>query len=223
MGGGLALALGAVYVGVVLVLRTALHRRRTGASGLAFLAMRGRSGPAELSAGALLLAAAALGTTAPLLDLAGELPAAVPVTVPMLALGVSLWLLGFMVTAASQAAMGASWRIGVDAAERTALVTSGPFAWVRNPIFTGMLMVGAGLVLVLPSVLALLGLAALLLGLEVQVRLVEEPYLLRTHGAEYRAYAAHVGRFLPGVGRLQDGASGSPPSPPPPPPPPPPS
>jgi protein-S-isoprenylcysteine O-methyltransferase Ste14 len=40
------------------------------------------------------------------------------------------------------------------------------------------------------------------LGLELQVRLVEEPYLIRTHGDEYRAYAARVGRFVPGVGRL---------------------
>ena len=40
------------------------------------------------------------------------------------------------------------------------------------------------------------------LGLELQVRAVEEPYLLRTHGDAYRAYAARVGRFLPGVGRF---------------------
>jgi protein-S-isoprenylcysteine O-methyltransferase Ste14 len=33
---------------------------------------------------------------------------------------------------------GASWRIGVDPDERTTLVTSGPFAIARNPIFTAM-------------------------------------------------------------------------------------
>lgn len=213
--GGLALALGAVYVGVVLLLRTALHLRRTGASGLAFLARRGRSGPAELAAGALLLAGAALGTTAPFLDLAGLLPPLAPVSRPVVAVGVAAWLAGFVVTAGSQAAMGASWRIGVDATERTALVTGGPFALVRNPIFSGMLLAAIGLTIVLPNLLALAGLASLVLGLEVQVRLVEEPYLLRTHGAEYAAYAARVGRFVPGLGRLQDGASGSPPPPPP--------
>ena len=40
------------------------------------------------------------------------------------------------------------------------------------------------------------------LGLELQVRSVEEPYLLRTHGDAYRAYASRVGRFVPGIGRL---------------------
>jgi protein-S-isoprenylcysteine O-methyltransferase Ste14 len=42
----------------------------------------------------------------------------------------------------------------------------------------------------------------LLAALEIQVRGVEEPYLLRTHGEAYRRYAAATGRFLPGIGRL---------------------
>lgn len=41
-----------------------------------------------------------------------------------------------------------------------------------------------------------------LVGLELQVRFVEEPYLLRTH-ATYASYASRVGRFLPGLGRLR--------------------
>ena len=46
--------------------------------------------------------------------------------------------------------------------------------------------------------------AALLLvvGIQLQVRLVEEPYLSRVHGVRYQAYAARAGRFLPGLGRL---------------------
>ena len=75
--------------------------------------------------------------------------------------------------------MGESWRIGVDEQERTALVTSGPFAVVRNPIFAGMLPASLGLALLVPNVVALAGLAALLVALEIQVRLVEEPYLMR--------------------------------------------
>jgi protein-S-isoprenylcysteine O-methyltransferase Ste14 len=51
------------------------------------------------------------------------------------------------------------------------------------------------------------GLRSLLLvvSTEAQVRLVEEPYLLGVHGDAYRAYAARVGRFSPGLGhRLRD-------------------
>jgi protein-S-isoprenylcysteine O-methyltransferase Ste14 len=45
-------------------------------------------------------------------------------------------------------------------------------------------------------------LLALVGALELQVRRVEEPHLLRVHAATYRDYAARTGRFLPGIGRL---------------------
>jgi protein-S-isoprenylcysteine O-methyltransferase Ste14 len=101
----------------------------------------------------------------------------------------------------AQVAMGNSWRIGVDADERTDLVTGGPFALVRNPIFSAMTVTGAGLAFMVPNVVALLGFAMLLAALEVQVRVVEEPYLHAVHGIGYADYAAQVGRFVPGVGR----------------------
>jgi protein-S-isoprenylcysteine O-methyltransferase Ste14 len=59
-----------------------------------------------------------------------------------------------------------------------------------------------GLVLLVPSVIAIAALGALLAGLELQVRVVEEPHLLRVHGDSYRDYAARVGRFVPGIGLL---------------------
>jgi protein-S-isoprenylcysteine O-methyltransferase Ste14 len=96
--------------------------------------------------------------------------------------------------------MGDSWRIGVDPDARTALVVGGPFERVRNPIYTAMLLATAGLLLLVPNLASVLALAALVVGLEIHVRLVEEPYLLRTHGERYRSYAERTGRFIPGVG-----------------------
>ena len=90
--------------------------------------------------------------------------------------------------------------VGVDEDERTELVTSGSFAMVRNPIFTAMLVTGAGIALVVPNGIALGGWVLLLLAIEFQVRVVEEPYLRRHHGEPYQRYLARVGRFLPGVG-----------------------
>ena len=90
----------------------------------------------------------------------------------------------------------------VDPTERTGLVTSGVFALVRNPIFTAMLITASGLAMTIPNPISIVGLAALIAAIEVQVRLVEEPYLLHTHGDRYRAYARSVGRFAPGIGRL---------------------
>ena len=59
-----------------------------------------------------------------------------------------------------------------------------------------------GLTLLASNALAISSFAVLLVALEIQVRAVEEPYLLRTHGEAYRRYAAGTGRFVPGIGRL---------------------
>ena len=37
-------------------------------------------------------------------------------------------------------------------------------------------------------------------GSQLQVRLIEEPYLRQTHGSGYVDYASRVGRFVPGLG-----------------------
>lgn len=146
---------------------------------------------------ALALFAAVLGPVAglvglpefPLLDRGGVVVA-----------GVGLAVLGVAGTFLTQLAMGDSWRVGVDETEHTELVTAGPFGLVRNPIFTAMLVSGAGIALVVPNVIALLGWVLLLVAIELQVRVVEEPYLRRQHGEPYRRYLATVGRFIPGIG-----------------------
>jgi protein-S-isoprenylcysteine O-methyltransferase Ste14 len=119
------------------------------------------------------------------------------------ALGLALAVAGIGLTFYAQLGMGESWRIGVDPQERTELVTGGPFGLVRNPIYSAMIPTAFGLGLLVPSALAIAGFATLLLALELQVRVVEEPYLLRAHGERYAGYARRVGRFLPAIGRLR--------------------
>jgi protein-S-isoprenylcysteine O-methyltransferase Ste14 len=116
--------------------------------------------------------------------------------------GLVLALCGLVATLVAQYQMSDSWRIGVDARETTPLVTVGLFALVRNPIFSGTLLAMAGLFLMAPNQISAVGFGALILGLEVQVRAVEEPHLVRVHGTRYLAYAQAVGRFLPWIGRL---------------------
>lgn len=200
------LALGAylLYMALAFGLRTAIQLRRTGSSG--FEGVSGRVGSAEWTAGVLFGVAIGAGFAAPLLTLVGALDpvAALDATAVQVA-GVALFAAGLAGTLVAQMAMGDSWRIGVDETQTTALVVDGPFAVVRNPIFAAMLPASAGLALMVPNVVALVAFAALVVALELQVRVVEEPYLLRTHGDEYAGYAARVGRFAPGVGRWPAG------------------
>jgi protein-S-isoprenylcysteine O-methyltransferase Ste14 len=197
----LALALWALFGIVAVGVRVLLHLRRTGTTGVR--GVSGRPGSTEWFAGVSFVVATVLGAAAPVLALAG-------VVEPIAALdggaahviGAALFAIGLAVLVWAQAAMGRSWRIGVDESESTALVTGGPFEVVRNPIFTTMIVMWIGLTLLVPSVVSLVSLALLVGGLELHTRLVEEPYLLRTHGEVYAAYAGRVGRFVPGVGTL---------------------
>ena len=192
----LALGLYVLYLALALGWRSWRQFRETGRTGFVGLA---HAGALERLVGVLLVAAIALGLASPLAALRGgpEVGGA------QAALGIALFGTGLALTLWAQLHMGASWRIGVDPSERTALVTDGPFAHARNPIFTGMLAVALGLGLLVPNAWAVGAALALAVGLELQVRLVEEPYLSRTHGEAYRAWAARTGRFLPGVGRLR--------------------
>lgn len=199
---GLALILWITFGVVALGGRILLQLRRTGSTGVSGIS--GTAGSVEWWGGLLFVAALAVGGAAPALELGG-------VVEPLGALdagavevaGLVLYALGLAICVGAQLAMGASWRIGVDESERTDLVTGGPFAIVRNPIYSGVIPLVAGLTLLAPNPVAIAALVALVAALEIQVRLVEEPHLLRAHDPAYRDYASRVGRFLPGLGLLQ--------------------
>lgn len=193
-----ALALYGFWLLSAFGVRTLIQRRRTGDSG--FRGLSGTPGSAPWWAGVLFVAALLGAAAAPAATLAG-LPVFIDDAWAVHAIGVAITALGIVGTLGAQRAMGESWRVGVDAAERTALVRSGPFAYVRNPIFTTIGVTGTGLSLMVPNILALASLAALIIAVELQVRVVEEPYLRAAHGPAYLDYAASAGRFIPSVGR----------------------
>jgi protein-S-isoprenylcysteine O-methyltransferase Ste14 len=196
-----ALSLFAVYLGVGFLLRGWLQWRRTGDTG--FRGISGRAGSPEWWGGALFVLALVAGVLGPVTAVAGVPPLSWLTDPRVQWTGVALAAVGIVGTLLTQLSMGASWRIGVDATETTALVTNGAFAHVRNPIFTAMAVTAAGLALMVPNAVALAGLVLLLVALQIQVRVVEEPYLRVTHGEDYRRYAARTGRFLPGIGRVR--------------------
>ncbi|MFV8051880.1 methyltransferase family protein [Mycobacterium sp. 48b] len=180
--------------------RSWVQYRRTGSTG--FRGMNGQPGSLEWLAGAGFIVAIIVGVSAPVAQLFGLLtPIPVLQTPWIQAFGTVLAVAGIAATVYAQLDMGESWRIGVDPSETTALVRNGVFGAVRNPIFTAMLVFAAGITLMTPNPIALLGFIVVLATIELQVRIVEEPYLLRTHGQAYRDYCAGVGRFLPGIGR----------------------
>ena len=114
--------------------------------------------------------------------------------------GVALVVAGYAGTLWCYAIMGSAWRIGVNAQEKNELVTAGPFARVRHPIYALQVVMLGGALLLLPTGCSL---AVLIFHLAcVWLKAAdEEAYLLATHGDAYRAHIARTGRLLPGRGR----------------------
>ncbi len=113
------------------------------------------------------------------------------------------WLLlvsGAAVTLVAQRQMGAAWRVGIDD-RPTDLVTAGLFRYVRNPIFTGLLLFLTGMAVLSPAWWSIAVWGLTVCGIRLQVSL-EERHLIALHGSAYVAYAARAGRFVPWVGRL---------------------
>ncbi|UCD36393.1 MAG: isoprenylcysteine carboxylmethyltransferase family protein [Nitrospiraceae bacterium] len=110
--------------------------------------------------------------------------------------GIAMAALGYAGTLWCYAVLGTSWRIGVHAAERTALVRSGPYRSIRHPIYLFQMIILAGMMLLIPTAFSFILLLVLFFSALVKT-LDEEAYLMGIHGKEYRAYYETTGRFLP--------------------------
>jgi protein-S-isoprenylcysteine O-methyltransferase Ste14 len=181
-----------------------LQRRRTGSSGNFMFRSAGLASWLR-DAGAVLVftlllaqAVVAVGWPASLSPLIAP---ASPSGTLLYWVGAVLLFAGLALLVTAQLHLGASWRIGIEAGASPGLVTDRLYAYSRNPIFLGMLMLVAGYALMLPTVLSLVILVALYVGIRQQVS-AEEAYLIATYADAYRAYARRVGRFVPGVGKL---------------------
>jgi protein-S-isoprenylcysteine O-methyltransferase Ste14 len=92
--------------------------------------------------------------------------------------------------------MGRSWRIGIDPGEKLAIVSTGPYRYVRHPIYALRMVINVCAFLMVPTPLVLLtaGIDCLLLQIEARR---EERYMESKHGLEYAKYKNSVGRFIP--------------------------
>lgn len=195
-----ALVLSVVYLVAVFGVRSVVQSRAGGTSG--WVRSVGANS-AERTANGLFLGSCALDLAGPALAALGVLGLWAPLDgLAAKGIGISLFLFAIPAALAAQRAMGDSWRTGVDPDSPDRLVTDGPFATVRNPVYTTMLAASLGTALLAPTALAPLAVAGRLIGLEIQTRRVEEPFLQARHGGAYARYARRVGRFIPGAGRL---------------------
>lgn len=76
------------------------------------------------------------------------------------------------------------------------LVASGPYRWVRHPLYSSMFLTVPGIAAASANLIVLVAGAAMLAAIVVRTR-AEEENLVRLIGEEYRSYMESTGRFLP--------------------------
>jgi len=195
----LAMLMLVAYAVLTLGVRIFVSIRQTGTTGL--IGLREGASLLEIASGVVFVLGNLLGGFSPFAverDWIGTLGWADGATGH--GIGTILAAAGILIVFAAQMGMGSSWRIGVAEDQATDLITGGFFAVTRNPIYTGMFVTWTGFFLMVPTVVAIVGFVLVTLGLEGQVRLVEEPYMRRAHPS-YADYERRVGRFFPGIGR----------------------
>lgn len=108
-----------------------------------------------------------------------------------------LWLgLGFAVWA--RFVLGRNWSGIVTVKEGHTLITSGPYAWVRHPIYTGILLALLGTAVTLGTILNLVEVPVVAFALWLKLR-TEEKFMSETFGEQYTAYRQQAKALIPYV------------------------
>ena len=145
-------------------------------------------GPAYVAV-IIMLTAAGIALTA-----AGRIPTAQagPLRIPLIAAGILLIALG------AWSWWSAVFRSRVDEnIKKNTLVTTGIYAWVRNPIYAAFLMACTGALLLADNLWLLVLPPAYWLYLTVLMKHTEEKWLAKLYGQEYADYCKRVNRCIP--------------------------
>ena len=113
--------------------------------------------------------------------------------------GVGMALLGFALLQWAQTTLGKSWSDTPRMIREQALITGGPYQFIRHPIYTAFLLILGSILLI--SANWLIGLAWISMTvLEVISRIgFEENLMLEYFGDQYRVYMKKTGRLLPKI------------------------
>jgi protein-S-isoprenylcysteine O-methyltransferase Ste14 len=110
--------------------------------------------------------------------------------------GVLLAAAGIAFAIWARAHLGKYWSGDVTIRQEHRLIRSGPYRFVRHPIYTGMLLALIGSVLVVGEYRALVGFAVILVGFINKAR-KEESFLQIQFGPEFEEHKRHTGFFFP--------------------------
>lgn len=112
------------------------------------------------------------------------------------AIAIALIVLGLGFSVLARRYLGRNWSGTITVKAGHELIRSGPYAYVRHPIYTGLLLALIGSVLAVGEWRALLGLAFIAAGI-VRKLTIEERFMTEQFGEAYTYYRAEVPMLVP--------------------------
>lgn len=113
-------------------------------------------------------------------------------------LGLLLALAGCLFAIWARVTLGGNWSRTVTVKQEHTLTTTGPYAYARHPIYSGLLLTSLGTAIVFGEVRCFLGCALILTGFWIKSR-TEESFMEQAFGQQYSAYKQRVKSLIPGV------------------------
>jgi protein-S-isoprenylcysteine O-methyltransferase Ste14 len=111
-------------------------------------------------------------------------------------IGVALLVIGLGFTVWARRRLGRNWSGSVTLKEDHELIRTGPYRWVRHPIYTGLLLGFVGSAISLAEWRGVAAVALAIYALMLKIRL-EEQWMIETFGDDYRRYRAEVKALIP--------------------------
>jgi protein-S-isoprenylcysteine O-methyltransferase Ste14 len=118
---------------------------------------------------------------------------------PLRVAGLVVMWVGLAVRGWAMVVLGSAFRTTVEVDPGQAVVSTGPYRWVRHPSYAGLLLIVAGFGLAVGNWLALAVCLVLPLPAVLRRIAVEEAELTGVLGDAYRSYRARTRRLIPGI------------------------
>lgn len=116
-------------------------------------------------------------------------------------LGVGVALGGFVLLQWSQNTLGKNWSDAPKLVQEQQMITSGPYRWIRHPIYAAFLLI-LGSPLLISASWFVGGMWIAMTGLDIASRIrTEEAMMLSQFGEQYLAYARRTGRLVPRIAK----------------------
>jgi len=112
------------------------------------------------------------------------------------AVGIAITFAGIVFAVWARVYLGGNWSSTVTLKVGHQLVRSGPYRWVRHPIYTGMILGMLGTAIVRAQVRGAIAVVLVYIGFKIKSK-IEERVMTETFGTQYDDYRSSTGAILP--------------------------